>query len=79
MLVDGMMEKPITIYFNPVVKKKDKDPNKGKVPIPLYRNSQRSGAINSYGENTNLLVHTYLDSKEAADVWTVGGTAFIVA
>ena len=68
----------ITIYFNAVVKKKDKNPNKGKVAIPLYRNSQRSGAINSYGENTNLLVQTYIDSKEAEDTWVVRGTAFIV-
>ena len=48
-LIDGEMKEPVTMFFSPVIKKRDKDPNKGKIAVPVYLRSQRSGAINSYG------------------------------
>jgi hypothetical protein len=35
-LVPGIQEKDITLYFTPVLKKKDRELNKGKALIPLY-------------------------------------------
>lgn len=40
-LVPGLEQKEIALYFSAVLKKKDKDPNKGKVAIPLYLSEQR--------------------------------------
>lgn len=40
-LVSGPEQKSLTLYFSAVLKKKDKDPNKGKVAIPLYLSEQR--------------------------------------
>ena len=35
-LVPGFEHRDLVLYFSAVLKKKDKDPNKGKTPIPLY-------------------------------------------
>lgn len=35
-LVTGFEQRDITLYFMALPRKKDRDPNKGKVAIPLY-------------------------------------------
>lgn len=57
-----MDQKDITLLVQGVVKKKEKD-SKKYVYIPLYLHEERQGQINSYGDNTNLLVRVKLESS----------------
>lgn len=82
-LEEGFEENDIVLYVQAVpIKKKDgnhpTNPNpKTYVSIPLYLDEERSGQINSFGENVNLIGMVTLESHLSQDFWKVRSAAFI--
>lgn len=59
---DGVEQHNLTLYVQAVVRKKEKETRR-LVAIPLYLAEERQGQINSYGDNTNLLVSVKLEAS----------------
>jgi hypothetical protein len=60
-----------------VVRKREKEARR-LVGVPLYLWEERQGQINSYGDNTNMLVAVRLEASHPQEFWILRSTAFVV-
>lgn len=76
-LDDGVEQAGLTLYVQAAIRKKEKETRR-LVSVPLYLAEERQGQINSYGDNTNLLVMVRLEASHPQEFWILRSTAFVV-